>query len=286
MRKLLTVLLVATLIFPIGPVPKSMAASPQGSPAPNPVANAVTGYLNQNSSQIPSPSSGAGGVAIPPGQPSDATSQTGCAAGPIMNAMAAQKSHDQNMAGRGISKNMSVLQVLAQQLDVCSQNFLKFALGLAGSTPTWSLILDEILGMACSMVGQVVYDALMCLINGALGGALQGKPFGFCGGEVVNMSVSGGLGVNPQTGQLQLQGSAGNNGNQISGSESANITPNVGTATAPVVNNSNYGAGTTYQPLGNNSGTSGSYSSGYSGTTNQQVGPSDGVGTTLKKLFQ
>lgn len=285
MKKFLAAILIVTLAFPISPVPLASAANFSWSKSYS-VPDPISKYLNEKSSQVPSPSSGAGGVNIPPGQPADSGTKAGCAAGPIMNAMAAQKSKDQNMAGRGVSKNMSVLQVLAQQLDVCSQNFLKFALGLAGSTPTWSLILDEILGMACSMVGQVVYDALMCLINGALGGALQGKPFGFCGGEVVNMSVSGGLGVNPQTGQLQLQYSGGNNGQQISGSTSANATPNVGTSTNPVVNNSSFSAGKTYQPFGTGSGTKGAYSSGTSGTTNQPIGPSDGVGTTLKKLFQ
>jgi hypothetical protein len=199
-----------------------------------------------------------------------------------MNAMAGAQSGYLNTASRAVSKHQGVMQTLASQLDVCSQNFLKFAFGLSSSLPGWSAVLDQIVTMACSMAGQAVYDALMCLINGALYGALTGKPFGFCGGYVMNATMSGGLGVNPSTGQLQLQGNASNGNTSFNGGVTGNATPNIGTAQSPNQTNSSYNANGAYTP---GQGVQNSTSGGNTGS-GQSIGPNSGVTGTIQKLFQ
>ena len=201
-QKLLAIFLIPLIVFPVSPAfsasglvsvppPQSSATTP--SPQSQSVS-AVGSELNSEETAGPtgtptSPSQGGGYQQIPPSSPA---ASSACGGAPVLNAMANAQNQYMNKASRGVSKHMSVMQALAQQLDICSKDFLKFAFGLSNSLPTWSMLLDQILAMACSMAGQALYDALMCLINGALYGALTGKPFGFCGGYVINAGGPGG----------------------------------------------------------------------------------------------
>ena len=285
MKRILVFFLILLLVFPLSPVWTSRTSAAQTATQSSPQSQSVNILQNQlnndlvssSSTPPPTPSQGAGYQSVPAN-----TAPNNCAAQQVYNAMAGAQSDYLNKAGRAVSKHQGVMQTLAQQLDVCSQNFLKFAFGLSSSLPGWSAILDQIVTMACSMVGQAVYDALMCLINGALYGALTGKPFGFCGGYVINTSMSGGLSVNPQTGQLQVSGTGSTGNTSFTGGVSGNVTPNVNNSQVPTQNNSSYNAGGTYTPgQGVQNATSGGVS-GSGGT----IGPNEGVSGTLQKLFQ
>ena len=285
MRKVLVFLLSFLLVFPLAPSsPKGVFAS-QTATQTSPQSQSVNAAQNQLNSDLvsgattttPPPSQSGGYQSVPAN-----TAPNNCSAQQVYNAMAGAQSNYLNKASRAVSKHQGVMQTIASQLDACSKNFLKFAFGLSSSLPGWSAVLDQIVTMACSMAGQAVYDTLMCLINGALYGALTGQPFGFCGGYVMNATMSGGLTVNPQTGQLGLMGTASNGNTSFTGSSMANATPNVGTAQSPTQNNSTYNAGSTYTPgQGIQNPTSG-------GTTGsgQAVGPNEGVTGTIQKLFQ
>ncbi|BAM06324.1 hypothetical protein [Leptospirillum ferrooxidans] len=286
MRKILVGFLSVLMIFPGSIV--SMAAqgqSPATTTAPSPQSQSVTSIQNQLNSDLvsssttppPTPSQGGGYQSVPAG-----TAPNNCAAQPILNAMAGAQSGYLNTASRAVSKHQGVMQALASQLDVCSQNFLKFAFGLSSSLPGWSAVLDQIVTMACSMAGQAVYDALMCLINGALYGALTGKPFGFCGGYVMNATMSGGMNVNPSTGQLQLSGTGSTGNSSFTSGVSGNATPNIGTSQSSGMNNSTYNAGGNYTP---GQGIQNSTSGGSTGS-GQSIGPGGGVTGTIQKLFQ
>ena len=286
MRKILAGFLSVLMIFPGSII--AMAAqgqSPATTTAPSPQSQSVTSIQNQLNSDLvgsgttppPTPSQGGGYQSVPAG-----TAPNNCAAQPIMNAMAGAQSGYLNTASRAVSKHQGVMQALASQLDACSQNFLKFAFGLSSSLPGWSAVLDQIVTMACSMAGQAVYDALMCLINGALYGALTGKPFGFCGGYVMNATMSGGMTVNPSTGQLQLSGTGTTGNSSFTSGVSGNATPNIGTSQSPGMNNSTYNAGGNYTP---GQGIQNSTSGGSTGS-GQSIGPGGGVTGTIQKLFQ
>ena len=286
MRKILAGVLALLMIFPFSSVGVSQALAGQaatGTPSattPSPQSASVTAIQNQLNSDLvsssttppPTPAQGGGYQSMPAN-----TAPTNCSAQPIMNAMAGAQSGYLNKARRAVSKHQGVMQTLANQLDVCSKNFLKFAFGLPNSLPGWSVILDQIISMACSMAGQAVYDALMCLMNGALYGALTGKPFGFCGGYVVNTTMSGGLGVNPSTGQLQLQGNAANGNTSINASQTVQATPTINTSNNATQQNSTSNMSGTYTP---GQGIQGTSSSG------QHVGPGGGITGTIQKLFQ
>jgi len=289
-RKLLSGVLAFLMIFPLSPVGVSIAMAGQvatgtfAATTPSPQSASVTAIQNQLNSDLvgsgttppPTPSQSGGYQSVP-----SSTAPNNCAAQPILNAMAGAQSGYLNKAGRAVSKHQGVMQTLANQLDVCSKNFLKFAFGLPNSLPGWSMILDQILSMACSMAGQAVYDALMCLMNGALYGALTGKPFGFCGGYVVNATMSGGLGVNPSTGQLQLQGNAANGNTSINASQNVQATPMINTGNSATQTNSTSNTSGNYTPGQGFQGMSG-------GTTGsgQSIGPGGGVTGTIQKLFQ
>ena len=277
------------MIFPLSPVGISLAlAAPAATGAattPSPQSQSVTTIQNQLNSGLvssattttPPPSQSGGYQSVPAN-----TAPSNCAAQPIMNAMAGAQSGYLNTASRAVSKHQGVMQTLASQLDACSQNFLKFAFGLSSSLPGFSAVLDQIVTMACSMVGQAVYDALMCLINGALYGALTGKPFGFCGGYVMNASMSGGLNVNPQTGQLQMMGTGSSGNSSFTSGLSGNATPNIGTSQSSTQGNSSYNAGGNYTP---GQGIQNQTAGGTTGS-GQAVGPNSGVTGTIQKLFQ
>ena len=278
-------LLILLLVFPLSPEETLSSFAAQAASTPSPQSQSVTSLqsalsndlVSGSSAPSPSPSQGGGYQSVPAN-----TAPNNCSAQPILNAMAQAQSNYMNKAGRAVSKHQGVMQTLANQLDVCAKNFLKFAFGLSSSLPGWSAVLDQIVTMACSTVGQAVYDAMMCLINGALYGALTGKPFGFCGGYVINTSLSGGMTVNPQTGQLQLSGMASNGNTSFNGGLSGNVTPNVSTAQSPSQTNSSYNAGSTYVPgQGFQNPTTG-------GTSGQgtAISPNSGVTGTLQKLFQ
>ena len=285
MKKPLVGLLVVLLVFPLAPAytPRSFAGQTGVQPSPQSQSvNAVGNQLNSDlvsgaTTTTPPPSQSGGYQSVPAN-----TAPNNCGAQPIMNAMAGAQSDYMNKAGRAVSKHQGVMQTIASQLDACSKNFLKFAFGLSSSLPGWSAVLDQIVTMSCSMVGQAVYDTLMCLINGALYGALTGKPFGFCGGYVMNATMSGGLTVNPQTGQLGLMGTASNGNTSFTGSTTGNVTPNIGTAQSPTQSNSSYNAGANYTP---GQGIQNSSSGGTTGS-GQAVGPNAGVTGTIQKLFQ
>lgn len=291
MRKLLAGVLAVLMIFPLSPIGLSPALAGQAgtgtgaATTQSPQSQSVNAIGNQLNSDLvssattttPLPSQSGGYQSVPAG-----TAPNNCAAQPIMNAMAGAQSGYLNKAGRAVSKHQGVLQTIASQLDVCAQNFLKFAFGLSSSLPGWSAVLDEIVTMACSMVGQAVYDALMCLINGALYGALTGKPFGFCGGYVMDATVSGGMTVNPQTGQLQLSGTGSNGNSSFTSGVSGNATPNINTGQSPSLNNSTYNSSGTYTP---GQGVLNSTAGGTSGA-GEAIGPNEGVTGTIQKLFQ
>ena len=285
MKRALVLLLILLLVFPLSPdyTVRSFAGQAAAQPSPQSQSvNAVQSQLNSNlvgsaTTATPLPSQSGGYQSVPAN-----TAPNNCAAQPIMNAMAAAQSAYMNKAGRAVSKHQGVMQTIANQLDACSKNFLKFAFGLSNSLPGWSAVLDQIVTMACSMVGQAVYDALMCLINGALYGALTGKPFGFCGGYVMNATMSGGLAVNPQTGQLGLSGTASNGNTSFTGSSMGNVSPNISTAQSPTQTNSTYNAGGAYTP---GQGIQNSTAGGTSGS-GAAVGPNEGVTGTIQKLFQ
>ncbi len=280
MKKLLAALLAFLLVFPL--VPAQAASSGTAASSPSQSVNAVGNQLNSDlvssaTTTTPPPSQSGGYQSVPAN-----TAPNNCTAQPIMNAMAGAQSNYLNKASRAVSKHQGVMQTIASQLDACSKNFLKFAFGLSSSLPGWSAVLDQITTMACSMVGQAVYDTLMCLINGALYGALTGQPFGFCGGYVMNASMSGGLNVNPQTGQLGLMGTASNGNTSFTGSTMGNVSPNVNTAQSPTQNNSTYNSGGSYTP---GQGVQNSTAGGTNGS-GQAVGPNEGVTGTIQKLFQ
>ena len=285
MKNPLVGLLILLLVFPLSPPRTAQAASAQTAVAPSPQSQSVAAAQSQLNSDLvgsattatPLPSQSGGYQSVPPN-----TAPSGCAAQPIMNAMAGAQSDYLNKAGRGVSKHQGVMQTLANQLDVCAKNFLKFAFGLSNSLPGWTALLDQIVTMACSTVGQAMYDVLMCLINGALYGALTGKPFGFCGGYVMNAAMSGGMTVNPQTGQLELSGVASNGNSSFTGSTSGNFSPNIGTAQSSTQQNSTYNSGGTYTP---GQGVQNSSSGGISGS-GESVAPGAGVSGTIQKLFQ
>ncbi len=285
MKRILVSLLVLLMVVPFSPCGAPPAFAGQAPSVPSPQSQSVSSIqsalsndlVSGSSNPAPSPSQGGGYQSVPAN-----TAPNNCAAQPIMNAMAGAQSDYMNKAGRAVSKHQGVMQTLASQLDACSQNFMKFAFGLSSSLPGWSAVLDQIVTMACSTAGQAMYDALMCLINGALYGALTGKPFGFCGGYVINTSLSGGMTVNPQTGQLQLSGMASNGNTSFTGGVSGNATPNVNTAQGPSQANSSYNAGSTYTP---GQGIQNSTAGGTSGA-GQAIGPNEGVTGTLQKLFQ
>ncbi|MEC4682274.1 MAG: hypothetical protein VST70_01140 [Nitrospirota bacterium] len=285
MRKIMAGVLSILIIFPLSPVGMSRALAGQTAAQPSPQSQSVKAVGNQLNSDLvssattatPPPSQSGGYQSVPVN-----TAPNNCAAQPIMNAMAGAQSGYLNTASRAVSKHQGVMQTLASQLDACSQNFLKFAFGLSSSLPGWSAVLDQITTMACSMVGQAVYDALMCLINGALYGALTGKPFGFCGGYVMNASMSGGLNVNPQTGQLQLSGTGSTGNSSFTGSASGNATPNINTGQSTTQTNSSYNSGGTYTP---GQGVQNQTAGGTTGS-GQAVGPNAGVTGTIQKLFQ
>lgn len=292
MRKLLSGVLAFLMIFPLSPVGVSIAMAGQvatgttAATTPSLQSQSVTAIQNQLNSDLvgsgttppPTPSQGGGYQAVP----ANTAPGSNCAAQPILNAMAGAQSGYLNTASRAVSKHQGVMQALASQLDVCSQNFLKFAFGLSSSLPGWSAVLDQIVTMACSMAGQAVYDALMCLINGALYGALTGKPFGFCGGYVMNATMSGGMTVNPSTGQLQLSGTGSTGNSSFTSGVSGNATPNIGTSQSSRMNNSTYNAGGNYTP---GQGIQNSTSGGSTGS-GQSIGPGGGVTGTIQKLFQ
>ena len=287
MRKILAGLLSVLMIFPVSSVGvyRAMAAQAAGqTPQPSPQSQSVTAVQNQMNNDLvssattttPPPSQSGGYQSVPAN-----TAPNNCSAQPIMNAMAGAQSNYLNKASRGVSKHQGVMQTLANQLDVCAKNFLKFAFGIPNSLPGWSEILDQIVSMACSMAGQAVYDALMCLMNGALYGALTGKPFGFCGGYVVNTTMSGGLGVNPSTGQLQLQGNASNGNTSFNANQTVQATPTINTGNNATQRNSTSNVGGTWAPGQGFQGTSvGTTGSG------QSIGPGGGVTGTIQKLFQ
>ncbi|OOH76227.1 hypothetical protein [Leptospirillum ferriphilum] len=285
MRRILVFFLILLLVFPLSPAWTSRTSAAQTATQSSPQSQSVNNLQNQlnndlvssSSTPPPTPSQGGGYQSVPaPSAPN------GCSAQTIYNAMAGAQSDYMNKASRAVSKHQGVMQTIANQLDTCSKNFLKFAFGLSSSLPGWSGILDQIVTMACSTAGQAMYDVLMCLINGALYGTLTGKPFGFCGGYVLNTSLSGGMTVNPQTGQLEMTGMASNGNSSFSGGVSGNATPNIGTAQSPTQNNSSYNAGSTYTP---GQGFSGTTSGGVSGN-GSAIGPNEGVSGTLQKLFQ
>ena len=282
-RKLLAIFLIPLIVFPVSPAFSASGLVSTPSPQSQSVSTVGTELNSEEtagSTGTPaSPSQGGGYQQIPP---SSQAASSSCGGAPVLNAMANAQNQYMNKASRGVSKHMSVMQVLAQQLDICAKNFLKFAFGLSNSLPTWSMLLDQILAMACSMAGQALYDALMCLINGALYGALTGKPFGFCGGYVINAGAEGGLSVNPQTGQLEVSATGTSGNSSVGGAVSGNATPNIGTGASPTLQNSTYNAGATYAP---GQGTTGSYAGG-TDAQGGQITPSDGVAGTLQKLFQ
>ncbi len=289
MKKILVFVLSFLSVFPSAPVWTVPAFAGQAATSaqavPSPQSQSVTAIRNQMNSDLvssattptPLPSQSGGYQSVPAN-----TAPNNCSAQPIMNAMAGAQSDYMNKAGRAVSKHQGVMQTIASQLDACAQNFLKFAFGLSSSLPGFSAVLDQIVTMACSMVGQAVYDALMCLINGALYGALTGKPFGFCGGYVMNASMSGGLSVNPQTGQLQMMGTGSTGNSSFTSGVSGNATPNIGTGQSPTQTNSSYYYGGTYVP---GQGIQNQTSGGSSGA-GQSIGPNEGVTGTIQKLFQ
>lgn len=285
MRKVLVCVLSILLVFPLAPAYTARTFAGQTTAQPSSQSQSVTAVQNQLNSDLvssattatPPPSQSGGYQSVPAN-----TAPNNCAAQPIMNAMAGAQSGYLNKASRAVSKHQGVMQTIASQLDACSQNFLKFAFGLSSSLPGFSAVLDQIVTMACSMAGQAVYDALMCLINGALYGALTGKPFGFCGGYVMNASMSGGLNVNPQTGQLQMMGTGSTGNSSFTSGVSGNATPNIGTGQSPTQTNSTYNGSSNYTP---GQGIQNSTSGGSSGS-GQAVGPNSGVTGTIQKLFQ
>ncbi len=293
MKKTLVGILIAFLVFPLAGIPGESVlwsespaeAESTSATISSPQSQSVTAAQNQLNNDLvssattatPPPGMSGGYQSVPAN-----TAPNNCSAQPIMNAMAGAQSNYLNKASRAVSKHQGVMQTVASQLDACSKNFLKFAFGLSSSLPGWSAVLDQIVTMACSMVGQAVYDTLMCLINGALYGALTGKPFGFCGGYVMNASMSGGLNVNPQTGQLGLMGTASNGNTSFTGSTMGNASPNINTAQSPSQLNSSYNAGSTYTP---GQGIQNTTSGGTSGA-GQAIGPNEGVTGTIQKLFQ
>jgi hypothetical protein len=284
-RKLLSVALALLTIFPLSPVGLSPALAGQTAAQPSSQSQSVTAIQSQMNSDLvssstapaPTPAQGGGYQSVPTN-----TAPNNCAAQPIMNAMAGAQSGYLNKASRAVSKHQGVMQTIASQLDACSQNFLKFAFGLSSSLPGWSAVLDQIVTMACSTAGQAMYDVLMCLVNGALYGALTGQPFGFCGGYVLNTSLSGGMTVNPQTGQLQMMGTGSTGNSSFTSGVSGNATPNVGTGQSPNQSNSSYTSGGTYTP---GQGVQNSTSGGTTGS-GQAIGPGNGVSGTIQKLFQ
>ena len=278
--------LVAFLIFSLlVPVHADFVLAAGGTETASPQSQSVAGIQSQLNNDLvgssttppPTPSQGGGYQSVPA-----SSAPNGCSAQSIYNAMAGAQSDYMNKASRAVSKHQGVMQTIENQLDACSKNFLKFAFGLSSSLPGWSGVLDQIVTMACSTVGQAMYDVLMCLINGALYGTLTGQPFGFCGGYVLNTSLSGGMTVNPQTGQLQMTGMASNGNSSFSGGVSGNATPNISTAQTPTQSNSSYNAGSTYSP---GQGFSGTSAGGVSGN-GAAVGPNEGVTGTIQKLFQ
>lgn len=285
MRKILACLLSLIMIGPSSSLGISQALAGQTATQSSPQSQSVNAIGNQLNSDLvsgattatPPPSQSGGYQSVPAN-----TVPNNCAAQPIMNAMAGAQSNYLNKASRAVSKHQGVMQTIASQLDACSKNFLKFAFGLSSSLPGWSAMLDQIVTMACSMVGQAVYDTLMCLINGALYGALTGQPFGFCGGYVMNASMSGGLNVDPQTGQLGFTGTASNGNTSFTGSTMGSATPDINTGQSPSQMNSSYNAGSTYTP---GQGIQNSTSGGTTGS-GQSVGPNEGVTGTIQKLFQ
>ena len=285
MKKILTIVLSFLLVFPVAPAYTTRTFAGQTSGQPSPQSQSVNSIGNQLNSDLvsgsttttPPPSQSGGYQSIPAN-----TAPNNCSAQPIMNAMAGAQSNYLNTASRAVSKHQGVMQTIASQLDACSQNFLKFAFGLASSLPGWSAVLDQVVTMACSMAGQAVYDTLMCLVNGALYGALTGKPFGFCGGYVMNATMSGGLNVNPQTGQLGLMGTASNGNTSLTGSTMGNATPNINTSQGSNQMNSTYNGSSNYIP---GQGIQNSSSGGSSGS-GQAIGPNSGVTGTIQKLFQ
>lgn len=283
-QPLVFVLIFLTVFFP-GTAGEFSAQASETATQPSSQSQSVTNIQSQLNNDLVSGSSGSsatpsqgGGYQSVPAN----TAPNNCGAQPIMNAMAGAQADYLNKASRAVSKHQGVMQTLASQLDACSQNFLKFAFGLSSSLPGWSAVLDQIVTMACSTVGQAVYDVMMCLINGALYGALTGKPFGFCGGYVMNTSMAGGLNVNPQTGQLQLSGTGSTGNSSFSGGVSGNATPNVGMGQSTTQSNSSYNAGGTYTP---GQGVQNQTSGGTTGS-GQAVGPNEGVTGTIQKLFQ
>jgi len=287
-RKILAGLLALLMVFPFSPAMTRSAFAARNTQAdtqPSPQAQSVTAIQNQLNGNLVSsattttlPPSQSGGYQSIPAN----TAPGGCAAQQVYNAMAGAQSSYLNKASRAVSKHQGVMQTIASQLDACSQNFLKFAFGLSSSLPGFSAVLDQIVTMACSMVGQAVYDALMCLINGALYGALTGKPFGFCGGYVMDASMNGGMTVNPQTGQLQLMGTGTTGNSSFTSGVSGNATPDIGTGQGPTQTNSSYNSGGTYTP---GQGVQNQTSGGVSGS-GTAVGPNEGVTGTIQKLFQ
>lgn len=285
MKKALTGFLAVLLVFPLAPFSPDGVLAAQTSTQSSPQSQSVAGIQSQlnndlvdsSTSPVPTASQGGGYQSVPP-----SNAPNGCSAQSIYNAMAGAQSDYMNKASRAVSKHQGVMQTIANQLDTCSKNFLKFAFGLSSSLPGWSGILDQIVTMACSTVGQAMYDVLMCLINGALYGTLTGQPFGFCGGYVLNTSLSGGMTVNPQTGQLQMTGMASNGNSSFSGGLSGNATPNISTAQSPTQSNSSYNAGSTYTP---GQGFSGTSAGGVTGS-GAALGPNEGVTGTIQKLFQ
>lgn len=124
-RKLLAIFLIPLIVFPVSPAFSASGLVSTPSPQSQSVST-VGAELNSEetagSTGTPaSPSQGGGYQQIPP---SSQAASSSCGGAPVLNAMANAQNQYMNKASRGVSKHMSVMQVLAQQLDICAKNLV------------------------------------------------------------------------------------------------------------------------------------------------------------------